>query len=134
MALKIQPMAGEQDPGSLTLVCSIQEAPYHKDRVVIGGPGEQVVELPPANTHSKLRVHQGLQSHKSSNRLIARKPRQRARNNPSAYNIVLLREVSRTQYKMLLREVARAGPKWLLPTQASKAQLRIGPKSASGEH
>lgn len=104
MALKIQPMAGEQDPRSPTLVCSMQEAPCHKDRVVIGDPGEQVVELLPTTTHSKLRVHQGLQSHKSRNRLVARKPRKRAGNNPSARNIVLLREVS------------RAGPKWLFPT------------------
>lgn len=62
MALKIQPRAGEQDPGSLTLVCSIQETLYHKDRVVTGDPGEQGVELPSANTHSKIRVHQGVQS------------------------------------------------------------------------
>lgn len=87
MALKNQPMAGEQDSGSLTLVCSIQETLYHKDRVVTGDPGEQVIELPPANTHSKIRVYQGVQSHKSRNRPVSSKPRQRARNNPSAHNV-----------------------------------------------
>lgn len=53
MALKIQPTAGEQDPGSLTLVCSIQETLYHKDRVVTGDPGEQGVELPSATPIQK---------------------------------------------------------------------------------
>lgn len=122
MALKIQPTAGEQDPGSLTLVCSIQETLYHKDRVVTGDPEEQGVALPSANTHSKIRVHQGVQSHKSRNRLVSSKPRQRARHNPSSHNI------------KWLKEVTRAGPRCLFPTPTSKTQLWIGPKSASGEH
>lgn len=79
MALKIQPTAGEQDPGSLTLVCSIQETLYHKDRVVTGDPGEQGVELPSANIHSKIRVHQGVQSHKSRNRLVSQQTKTKSK-------------------------------------------------------